>query len=384
MKTGSQLLRDFSRFAAFDARCRLQMAFSVKGEWKERKDGDKDYPSQPEMPHMRRIPNFKRNREWTSVVRPACSNWNTGRIANVGPLGLAHSPLFRGPWFGSTSLVRFPDAFVLLCGENTCFSGGLLHKLALLAFFAAIQMGTADPRIGSWTLISAQSSIAPADKLSISSQHGAVHVVISGETHLDFTAKLDGHDASVPANPAFNQIELRRINKHEVEVKEKKDGAVIATILDIIAKDGNELTSTTSQQGHPDKITVWMRSGGKRSANDLFVGEWTEDLSKTQMRQGMTLQIEPEGNGGVHFSGDFSYSARFDGKEYDLKNSRNDSVTLQLADPHTVDAIYRRGDQITQRDRWVVSPDGTHMTLTTTGTLESGQQIKETLLFRKQ
>jgi hypothetical protein len=259
-----------------------------------------------------------------------------------------------------------------------------LHKLVLFGLFAALQLGAADPRIGSWTLISAQSSLDPPNKLSISSQHGVVHVVISGESHLDFAAKLDGHEASVPGNPAFNQIELHRINKHEVEVKQMKDGAVVATIRDKISGDGTELTSTTSQKGRPDKITVWTRIGGKKSANDLFAGEWTEDLSKSRLRQGLALKIEAEGNGGVRFSGDFSYSARFDGKEYDLKNSRNDTVALQLVDAHTVDGVYRRGDQITQKDRWVVSPDATQMTLTTAGTLETGQQIKETLVFRKQ
>jgi hypothetical protein len=208
--------------------------------------------------------------------------------------------------------------------------------------------------------------------------------VISGEAHLDFTAKLDGHEAAVPGNPAFNQIDLRRIDKHQVEVKQQKDGAVVATIRDKLSRDGKELTSTTSEKGHPDKITVWTRTGGKRSANDLFAGEWTEDLNKTRLRQGMELKIEAEGNGGVRFSGDFSYSARFDGKEYDLKNSRNDTVALQLVDAHTVDAIYRRGEQIAQRDRWVVSSDGTQMTLTTAGTLETGQQLKETMVFRRQ
>jgi hypothetical protein len=97
----------------------------------------------------------------------------------------------------------------------------------------------------------------------------------------------------------------------------------------------------------------------------------------------MALKIEPAGKDGVHFSGDFSYSARFDGKEYDLKNSINDTVTLQLVDSRTVDSIYRRGDQVTQTDRWVVSADGAEMTLTTTGTLETAQQIKETMVFRK-
>jgi hypothetical protein len=259
-----------------------------------------------------------------------------------------------------------------------------LHKLALFGLFAALQLGAADPRIGSWTLISSQSSVDPPNKLSITSLHGAVHVAISGDKHVDFTAKLGGHETSVQGNSAFNQIELRRIDRHQVEVREKKDGAVVATIRDKLSSNGNELTSTTSQNGRPDRITVWTRSGGKKSATDLFAGEWTQDLSKTRLRQGMALKIEADGKDGVRFSGDFSYSARFDGKEYDVKNSSNDTVTLQLVDAHTLDSIYRRDDQITQRDRWVVSADGTEMTLTTSGTLETGQQVKETIAFRKQ
>jgi hypothetical protein len=288
-----------------------------------------------------------------------------------------------------------------------------LHKLAWLGLLAALQLGAIypgaadlctahlapahlapadlaaadlagqDPRIGSWTLISAQSSLDPPNKLSVISMHETVHVVMTGEAHLDFTAKLDGHQAAVQGNPAFNQIELRKIDKRQVEVKQKKDGALVVTIRDKLSSDGNELTSTTTQSGHPDKIEVWTRTGGKKSATDLFAGEWTEDLSKTRMRQGMPLKIEADGKDGVRFSGDFSYSAHFDGKEYDLKNSRNDTVSLQLVDAHTVDAIYRRDDQITQKDRWVVSPNGAEMTLTTTGALETGQQVKETLVFRK-
>ena len=265
-----------------------------------------------------------------------------------------------------------------------------MYRLALLGLIVAIQLGTADalgatdPRIGTWVLISAESALNPPNKLSITNVHGAAHIVISGETHLDFTAPLNGHEGSVQDNPAFNQIELRRIDKHQVEVKQKKDGALVATIHDKLSKDGNELTSTTSMSGRADRITVWTRSGGKKSATDLFAGEWTEDLSKTRLRQRLALKIEAAGNDGVRFSGDFSYTAHFDGREYDLKNSSNDTVSLQLVDAHTVDSIYRRGDQITQRDRWVVSPDGAKMTLTTAGTLQSGQKVSETMVFQKQ
>ena len=258
------------------------------------------------------------------------------------------------------------------------------HKLALLGLVAAIQLGAADPRIGSWVLVSAQSALDPPNRLSIASLPNGVHVVSSGNSHVDFTAKWDGHDASVKGNPGFSQIELRRIDKHQVEVKEKKDGAVVATVRDKLSSDGNELTSKTSEKGRADQITVWTRSGGTKTANDLFAGEWAQDLSKTRLRQGLALKIEADGNEGVRFSGEFSYSARFDGKQYDLKNSNNDTVTLQLVDARTVESIYRRDDQIAQRDRWVVSADGARMTLTMTGVLESGQQIRETLVFQKQ
>jgi hypothetical protein len=269
-----------------------------------------------------------------------------------------------------------------------------VRKLVLLGLVTAIQLGAADlraedprvqdPRIGSWTLIFAQSSVSPPNKLSITSVRDGVHVVMSGETTLDFTAKWDGHDGAVPGNPGFNQIELRRIDKRQAEVKEKKDGAVVATLRDKVSSDGHELTITTAKPGHADQIAVWIRTGGPRAANDAFAGEWTQDLSKTRSQQGLTLKIEADGKDGVRFSGEFSYTAHFDGKEYDLKDSRDDTVSLTLVDTHTVDSVYRRDGQPAEKDRWLVSGDGKQMTLTTTGTLESGQHVSERLVFQKQ
>jgi hypothetical protein len=262
--------------------------------------------------------------------------------------------------------------------------GVSIRTFALLGLVAAIQPGGPDPRIGSWTLVSAQSALNPPNGLSVTALHDGVHVVMSGDTHLDFTAKSDGHDTPVPGNPGFNQVELRRIDKKQAEVTEKKDGSVVATVREKVSKDGNELAVTTASRGHADQITVWTRSGGAKVARDPLAGEWVQDLSKSRLRQGLVLKIEPDGSGGVRFSGDFSYVARFDGKQYDVKNSRNDSVTLALVDPHTVDATYRRDDQVTQKDRWAVSADGQQMTLTTTGTLETGQHLTEKLVFKKQ
>lgn len=223
----------------------------------------------------------------------------------------------------------------------------------------------------------------PPNRLSITHEHDRLHVVMSGETHVDFIANRNGHESAAPGNLGFNQIELHRIDKRQAEVTQLKDGTLVATIREQLSKDGKELMATTVTVGRPDRITLWTRSGGTKVANDLFAGEWIEDLSKTRMRQGLLLKIEADGNGGIRFLGDYSYTARLDGKQYDLRNSRNDTVTLQLVDPHTVDAIYRRDQQITQKDRWQVSADGQQMTLSTTGTLETGQELTERLVFKK-
>lgn len=253
----------------------------------------------------------------------------------------------------------------------------------MLALLFSVPVWAADPRVGSWTLVSAQCALDPPNKLSITDVHESVHIVMSGEKRVDFMVSGIGHKSTVPGNPAFNQVTLHRIDKRHAEVREMKDGSLVATVAQRLSADGDELTITTSSAGHADQITVWTRSGGAKTSHNLFAGDWVQDLSKTRLRQGSPLEIEADGNDGVRFSGEFSYVAHFDGRAYDVRNSRNDTVTLQLVDPHTVDAIYRRDDQVTQKDRWVVSADGQQMTVTTTATYESGQHLSEKLVFKK-
>ncbi len=248
----------------------------------------------------------------------------------------------------------------------------------------ALPAGAQDPRVGTWTLTAAQSSLEAPSKLSITPVAGGSHVVISGTTHLDFTADANGKQAPAPGNLGFNQIELHRSGRKEIDVLEKKDGALIATVREKLSADGNELASTTVVPGRAQQVTVWNRTGGAKVAKDPFAGDWTQDMSKTRMRQGLQLKIEQNGNDGVRFAGDYSYSGRLDGKPYDLKDSPNDSVMLAMIDPHTVDEVEKRDNQVTEKGRWVVSADGQQMTLSSTGTLETGQRFTEKLTFKKQ
>ncbi|MGD0913669.1 MAG: hypothetical protein ABR928_17370, partial [Terracidiphilus sp.] len=187
----------------------------------------------------------------------------------------------------------------------------------MLALLFAVPLWAADPRIGSWKLVSAQCTLDPANKLSIIDLQDTVHVVMTGDKRMDFTAGGDGHDTPVAGNPAFDQVELHRGDKRHAEVKEKKGGALVATVREQLSADGSELAITTVIVGHPDQVTVWTRNGNAKPGRDLFAGDWTQDLSKTLMQQGYPVKIEADGNDGVRFSGEFSYTARFDGKPYD-------------------------------------------------------------------
>jgi hypothetical protein len=265
-------------------------------------------------------------------------------------------------------------------------------KFATIRFAACVVLGllstayalAADPRAGAWKLVSAESSLDPPDRLVIVSTAGTVHVSMTGETHLDFTAKSDGKQTPVPSNPLFDEVQLHRIDKKQVEVIEKKNGAEVATIRNVLSKNGKELTLTTSRPGHTDQISIWSRTGAAKGAFDPFAGQWTEDVSKTRMRQGVPLKIDAMGADGVRFAYDYSYTAHFDGKRYDLRNSSNDTVQLTQVDAHTVDAVYRRDELITQNDHWVVAPDGKTMTLLSTGTLQNGQKFTEKLAFERE
>ena len=106
----------------------------------------------------------------------------------------------------------------------------MIRKLTMLKLtwivVIAAKLFAADPRIGAWKLVSADSALDPPRVLFITPQGRGVHVVILGSTHLDFTAAWDGHDNHVQNIPEFNQIVMRRIDKYQSEIKEKKNGAL--------------------------------------------------------------------------------------------------------------------------------------------------------------
>ncbi len=162
--------------------------------------------------------------------------------------------------------------------------------LVLLGLLAAMQPAPLIPGSASWTLTSAQSSLDPPNTLSITPLHEGVHVVMSGETHLDFRGRRDT-TSPAPGNLGFDQIELRRIGKKQVELKEKKDGALVATVREKVSSRRKRIDGH-DRDDRPSRPDNSMDAGpeARRLPSDLFAGDWTEDLSKTRLRAGIGAQ----------------------------------------------------------------------------------------------
>lgn len=256
-------------------------------------------------------------------------------------------------------------------------------RIVALTLVAAVQLFAADPRIGTWKLVSAKVTTDRPNIRTITAVPNGIRVADS-PVGLESTARFDGRDYPVKGIPAFNQISPRQIGKSTIEVTNKKDGKFVNIFTFRVMQGGMEMTGTTHfPDGRPDQIVAYTRTGGAKDPANLVIGEWTVNRSKSAMLTQAPLKFEAEGADGVRMSWDFSYSAKLDGKDYPIQNSRDDTVLLRQIDAHTVEAIYKRAGKITDQDRWTVSADGKRLTLSADGTLRSGRRIHTEEVFAK-
>ena len=125
------------------------------------------------------------------------------------------------------------------------------------------------------------------------------------------------------------------------------------------------------------------------AADNPFIGSWKLNLAKSKITRGQppksrTIRYEPFGADGLQStmitvdaqgkSGEEDYSAKFDGKEYEITGVDPRQILLKRTDDHTVQVSYKRQGKVTATSRFVVSQDGKTLTITTEGTSPEGNQ----------
>ncbi len=134
-------------------------------------------------------------------------------------------------------------------------------------------------------------------------------------------------------------------------------------------------------------------------AADPAIGTWKLDAAKSKYTPGpppksATITYEETADG-IKRTGEsvdaegktisFSYTAKYDGKEYPVSGSDlYDTISLKRITDHTAEATLKKSGQVVSAARRTVSKDGKVMTLTITGTNPKGQKMKNIAVYEKQ
>ena len=142
--------------------------------------------------------------------------------------------------------------------------------VALIAVAVSASAQAPDPFLGIWKLDVAKSKFAgPAPKsttISIEpageSRKVAVDAVTADGKALKwgYTAALNGKDAVVTGNPAFDSVSGSQAGAREVTVTYKKAGMVVSTLKSVVSADGKTLTINTTPADPAAKPSVQVYS----------------------------------------------------------------------------------------------------------------------------
>lgn len=185
-----------------------------------------------------------------------------------------------------------------------------------------------------------------------------------------YEVKADGQDNPVTGNPAFDTINVRIVNDRVVETTFKKSGKLAGRGTVTVSADLNhavsEFTGYPPNSAEPvlSKAEI-KRVGAAKPDMHARSGSWVvdkyddlsanaRDVTYVQTSDGLTVK---DATG-------FSYSAKFDGKEYPVMGDNSvDSVVLKRIDDRTVEANFKYGGTIKQTGQLTISPDGKTMTI---------------------
>lgn len=148
---------------------------------------------------------------------------------------------------------------------RTSFVGLAALGVFVLALSAGAQ--APDPFVGTWKLDTAKSKFAgPAPKsttVTIGAAAGntrkvAVDSVDAAGKNVKwgYTSALDGKDAMVTGNPAYDAVSGTQLNPREATVAYKKGGKTVTTLKSVVSADGKTLTNTSTPADPAAKPSV--------------------------------------------------------------------------------------------------------------------------------
>jgi hypothetical protein len=172
--------------------------------------------------------------------------------------------------------------------------------------------------------------------------------------------KADGADQSVIGHDYYDSIAVKIVSGTVVDIR--KGGKVTGTDTATVSGDGKTLTEvfvdyTGAQPAKGTSASSRLTAGP--AGSHALSGTWQQSKFSDGSESLVTVkfastadELKMEWNGQ-------SYDAKFDGKEYPVKNDPgNTTVSLKRIDDHTIEETDRRNGKITDVIRTTASADG--------------------------
>ena len=153
---------------------------------------------------------------------------------------------------------------------HTRLSSVLFVLVAVLAVAVQAKAQAADPFVGTWKLDVAKSKFggpAPRSSTITIEQAGASRKVAVDSVDATgkpvkwgYTSALDGKEAAVTGNPAYDTISALQPNSREVAVTYKKAGKVVSMLKSVVSADGKTLTVASTPTDPASKPSMQVYS----------------------------------------------------------------------------------------------------------------------------
>jgi hypothetical protein len=179
--------------------------------------------------------------------------------------------------------------------------------------------------------------------------------------------KADGTDQSVPGQDYFDTVAVRIVGDRAIERVNKKAGKIAASNSLRVSIDGKTLTEhlVIYQGSHPIKETLtYRRTAPGPAGSHAISGSWMQTSVGDVAGSVATLKYQSTPDGlRMQWNGQ-SYDAKFDGREYPIKNDPgNTTVSLERINSIAFEETDRRGGKVVEITRSTLSADGKSMSI---------------------
>ena len=174
--------------------------------------------------------------------------------------------------------------------------------------------------------------------------------------------KADGTDQSVTGHAYYDSIAVKVVGNTAVEITRKKGGKVINSISASVSGDGKTLTEKWVDYSgtQPAKGTsTSTRLTAAPAGSHAYSGTWQQSKFSDGSDSLVTIKYASTADGLTMEWNGQSFDAKFDGKEYPIKNDPGKTtVTLKRIDARTIEETDHRDGKVADVIRTTVSADG--------------------------